>query len=340
LAESLAPFEMVLRGSQETNARLQQSLNSLLFVEEQLRRQNRELVSAHQAVEKQRSRYRALFDFAPDGYLITGVEGAIREANTAAATLLRTPKELLPGQSLAEFVVTADREIFRKRLRKLHQGVMERIENWQLQIEPRNGPPIPAVLTVVAERSAPATADLRWLLRDDTERKRLEKERTLSVVGHARAKSARRFEFLAEASSLLVGSLDLEGSLVSIAQLTAAFFGGWCFINVIESDKPVRQLEVAHADFSETDLADDLRRHCLFSGPAADRAEAWFSGPKSIEPLNSEWCDQIADGPEHAVLLRRSGRRQQGHARHDPPAPILQGGAGLHHHAGALGRRA
>src|SRR5205814_6508658 len=68
------------------------------------------------------------------------------EANAAAARLLRTPGDLLPGQSLAEFVVKADRERFRERLKDLHQGVMERLENWQVHLEPRHGSPIPAAL--------------------------------------------------------------------------------------------------------------------------------------------------------------------------------------------------
>ena len=41
-----------------------------------------------------------------------------------------------------------------------------------------------------------------------------------------------------------------------------------------------------------------------------------------------------------AVLPLRGGRGRQGHARHDPPAPVPQGRAGPHHHARAVGRRA
>ena len=41
-----------------------------------------------------------------------------------------------------------------------------------------------------------------------------------------------------------------------------------------------------------------------------------------------------------AVLPRRGRCGRQGHARHDPPASIHQGRARLHHHAGAIGRRA
>jgi PAS domain S-box-containing protein len=304
-AESLSPFEMVLRGAQEANARLHHSLGNLQSVEEQLRRQNEELTVAHRSLEKERSRYQALFDFAPDGYLVTGFEGAIREANAAAAALLNTPKELLPGQSLSEFVVQADREEFRERLHALHLGSIERMEDWQTSLRPRNMAPIPAALTVVAERSVPAVASLRWLIRDVTERKRLEKERERWLVGQAKARAARRFEFLAEASSLLVGSLDVEASLSSVARLTACFVAGWCFISVVEPDGSLRQLEAAHADDSAPDLERELRRHCLFGGPAAGRRRPLLDHPEIVQPLTEEWCNRAADGPEHAELLRQ-----------------------------------
>jgi PAS domain S-box-containing protein len=303
LAESLSPFEMVFRGVQEANARLKQSLSSLRSVEEQLRRQNDELLAAHRAVEKERGRYQALYDFAPDGYLVTGLEGAILEANTAAAAILQTPKELLPGQSLSEFVVKADRAEFRERLRKLHIGSIEKMEDWQICIRPREGPPIPAALTVVAERSVPAVASLRWLIRDVTERKRLEKERDRWMFGRAKAHAARRFEILAEASSLLVGSPDVEANLISVARLAAPFFAGWCFISLVEPDGSLRQLEVAHANASAADLANNLRRHCLFGGPADRDRGALLAYPQLTEPLTDEWYDLAADGPQHSALL-------------------------------------
>ncbi len=304
-AESLSPFEMVLRGVREANARLEQSITSLQRVEEQLRQQNERLTAAHRAVEKERSRYQALFDFAPDGYLVTGLEGAIREANTAAAAILNTPKTLLPGQSLSEFVVRADRELFRERLHQLHLGSLERLEDWEVSLQPRNRSPIPAALTVVSERTVPAVASLRWLIRDVTERKRLEKERARWLVGRARAQAARRFEFLAQASSLLVESLDVESSLTRLAHLAASFLSGWCFISVVEPDGSLRQLEVAHADPSAAGLAEELRRHCLFSGLTAGESGNLPEGLEIVEPLTAEWYQHVADGNGHAELLRR-----------------------------------
>jgi PAS domain S-box-containing protein len=305
LSESLSPFEMVLRGVQEANTRLQESLNSLESVEQQLLRQNAVLVTAQKRLERERSRYQALFDFAPDGYLVTGVEGAILEVNSAAAAILRTTKELLPGQSLHEFVVKADREEFRERLRALHLGMIERVEDWQIGVQPQQGSPIPAAITVVAERSAPSTASLRWLIRDVTERKRLEKERARWLVGRARAKAAQRFKFLAAASSLLVGSFDVETSLIRVCRLTTSFLAGWCFASVVEPDGSVRQLEVTHADPSFVELAKGLRRYCLFGGMTHADHGRLLAGPGVVEQLTGEWCDRAAEGPEHARLLRQ-----------------------------------
>src|SRR6266404_1517474 len=73
-AESLAPFEMLLREAHESTERLERSLTGLQAVEQQLRSQNEELAVAHKSVEKELRRYRTLFDFAPDGYLVTGIE--------------------------------------------------------------------------------------------------------------------------------------------------------------------------------------------------------------------------------------------------------------------------
>ena len=56
------------------------------------------------------------------------------------------------------------------------------------------------------------------------------------------------------------------------------------------------------------------------------------------DPRRSQAAD--ASHRAHPVLPLGGGRRRQGHARHDPPAPVHQGRARLHHHAGRKPRRA
>lgn len=306
LGRALRCLANSLGSSMETNARLEQSLGALQSVEEQLREQNDDLTSAHQTLEQERVRYQALFDLAPYPYLVTGSEGAIWEANAAAGALLRTSKDLLPGQSLIEFVAEEDQEDFRKRLRALHTGALERVEDWEVRIRPMHAATIPAALTVVAERSIPAgLAGLRWFLRDVTERKTLEDERAAWLVSRTKAKAARRFEFLARASALLVGPLDLEASLADVARLSAAFLRGWCFISAVEPNGSLRQLEVAHVDPRFEELAAKLRMHQIFNG----NSDLLPRGPLELESLSPDWIARAADSPEHEWLLRQLGGR-------------------------------
>ena len=90
LAESLSPFEMALRGFQDANARLSRSLEELRAAKEELLRQHNRLLAAHLELDTERGRYRDLFDFAPDGYLVTDLAGRIEEANRAAEILIGT----------------------------------------------------------------------------------------------------------------------------------------------------------------------------------------------------------------------------------------------------------
>ncbi len=275
-------------------------------VEAQLRRHNEELMAAHHSIEHERSRYQELFDFAPDAYFVTGMEGAIWEANTAAAALLRMPQELLRGQSLHEFVGEAYRSEFRGRLHALHAGAIEKVEDWEIALVPRHGAAMPAAVTVVAERAVPAPmAGLRWLLRDVTERKRLEHERTRWLLSRAKAKAARRFKFLAEASALLVGPQDVEASLASVARLAASFLRGWCFISIVEPGGALRQLEAAPPSPEFEEVSEKLRAHSLFDGKTEGLPEA----PCQIEAHLTEWYDRVADSPAHAGLLRQTTGR-------------------------------
>jgi PAS domain-containing protein len=68
---------------------LQASLEELQIAEEELQQQQEELAASRYLVEAERQRYQELFNFAPDGYLVTDAHGVIQEANRAAAVLLQ-----------------------------------------------------------------------------------------------------------------------------------------------------------------------------------------------------------------------------------------------------------
>jgi two-component system CheB/CheR fusion protein len=96
------------------------SVNQELYASNQeLQSLNQQLVASYHSLEAESRRYQELFDFAPDGYLVTDSSGAILEANRAAALKLNSEPASLAGIPLANFVAVADRERFQALLEEI-----------------------------------------------------------------------------------------------------------------------------------------------------------------------------------------------------------------------------
>jgi two-component system, OmpR family, sensor histidine kinase VicK len=143
-------------------------MEELAVVLEEVHQQYEELLTTRQALEEQRQRYQELFDFAPDGYLVTNAEGIIQEANQAASRLFQVRQAFLVGKPLVVFVAKPDRRAFHTYLSRLQTAAQQR--NWDLHLKPRRGDAFPAVITTSAIRSSQNTLlGWRWLVRDITE---------------------------------------------------------------------------------------------------------------------------------------------------------------------------
>jgi PAS domain S-box-containing protein len=132
-----------------------------------------QLEQAYREAQAQRLRYQELFDFAPDGYLVTDRQGIILEANYAAAALLQTPRPFLPGKPLPLFVAEGWRRDFYLRLTRLCRTAPG--ERWETTVQPRKGERREVTLTVAAiagEEGRPT--GFRWLLRDNSETRKAE----------------------------------------------------------------------------------------------------------------------------------------------------------------------
>jgi PAS domain S-box-containing protein len=304
-AEGLSAFEMALRGYQEANAKLRRSLEELVETQNQLHLQNERLAAANRAVEAERRRYQELFEFAPDAYLATGLDGTIQQANTAAAALLQQPKSALPGQSLMAFVAEEDQAQFNAELDRFRSATLEKREEWQVSVRTADRGPVPAELTVAPEYSGDGVlVGLRWLIRDVTERKRAEEERAQILVGYVEAEAAQRFEFLAEASSLLASSLDYETTLADVARLTVGYLADWCFIHDFDPDGSVRLLAGVPSKAADLALSDETRE--LFR-PQRRKHPGLFHTilrPEIVDPVSERWLEQFCDGPELVARFR------------------------------------
>jgi PAS domain-containing protein len=87
---------------------LHTALEELHVAEEEQHQQNEALAAARLNAEAERQRYQELFDFAPDGYLVTDSGGMIQEANRAAAILFGIPQPQLLDKPLSGFIAEED----------------------------------------------------------------------------------------------------------------------------------------------------------------------------------------------------------------------------------------
>lgn len=70
-------------------------LHELQVHSEEITVQNEQLLKAQSEIELARDRFAELYDFAPVGYLLLDVHGAIHECNIAASSLLGRPRQFL-----------------------------------------------------------------------------------------------------------------------------------------------------------------------------------------------------------------------------------------------------
>ncbi|MBD6614441.1 response regulator [Komarekiella sp. 'clone 1'] len=212
------------------------ALEELKVAEEQLK--------ATRAVAKEeRHRYQELFDFAPDGYLVTDIYGTILEANRAASVLLNVSQRFLIRKPLLSYIAQSDHQAFFDFLTQLQH--LDRREEWEICLQPRKQVCFDAAVTVVTVRNNQREpVALRWLMRDISDRKRLELERNQLLASEQATRIAaqaaqKRSYFLSEASCVLASSLDYHTTLNSVAQLAVPTLADWCIVDVIENNLPI-----------------------------------------------------------------------------------------------------
>jgi PAS domain S-box-containing protein len=126
-------------------------------------------------LDAERVRYRDLFEWAPDPYLVTDPTGKILEANRASERLLGTERRFLLGESLERLLADHERRPLRIMLARLPN--LDVVRDWELALCDSVGRTFPAAVTASCMRdSGGRVTSLRWLIRDISERKRVEEQ--------------------------------------------------------------------------------------------------------------------------------------------------------------------
>ena len=129
----------------------------------------------HEQLEKERRHYQDLFNFAPDGYVVTDTAGVMRHVNEAATTLLGMARQWLANKSIVLFIGQEERRQFRTDINLLLTE--RRRRHWEARLHPYNRPPFPAsILAGPLIDAAGKVHSLLWVIRDVSPQKWMEEE--------------------------------------------------------------------------------------------------------------------------------------------------------------------
>lgn len=222
---------------QQAFEQLSITLEALKVAQEELYQQNEVLYQKTQELEVTRryieaervqalsesQRYRQLFDEAPDGYLVTDLEGNIQEAHRVVSTLLNLPQQLLIGKSVFTFVVEQERQVLKSKLIEPRCG--DWVREWEVRICPYRRAPIDVAVTVaVARHQKYKPVALRWLLHDITSRKRAEQQMLHNVFHDALTGLPNRALFINHLEQAILLSKQQDNYLFAVLFLDIDWF--------------------------------------------------------------------------------------------------------------------
>ncbi len=165
--------------------------------------QNEELLFAYQTLVVGYQRYWELFNFAPDGYLVTDSTGVIQEANQTVLVMLSTTRTELLGKPIYDFIPEIKARDFGMQLNWLRGSQI-----LEVNLRPQNCTPFFASLSVSPQcNTENKTVGLLWLIRDISERKKMEE---------ALQKSKNELGLILEQTPCILWTTDTQLKLTSI----------------------------------------------------------------------------------------------------------------------------
>jgi two-component system, cell cycle sensor histidine kinase and response regulator CckA len=270
------------------------AVEELRVAEEELRQQNEELTVAHASVAEERRRYQHLFQYAPDAYLLTDLNGIIREANHSAAHLLGVQPRFLVGKALVSFVTPEDRPRLRGEIGRWQSEPAAK--SMELRLHPRGGQTFDASLTLSVARGGPRDKafGFRWLVRDISAHHQLTHELRL------REETARREAEASEAHAYHVQKLESIGVL---AGGIAHDFNN--LLHVVLGNADLARLHVP-GDSQAREHLDEVVRATQRAAELTQQLLA-YSGRGAVE---SRQLDLSREVREMATLLRTAMSKQ------------------------------
>ncbi|QWV98934.1 PAS domain S-box protein [Geomonas nitrogeniifigens] len=168
-------------------------MDDLSAQNQELERQNQQLLDAYAQLDRALAQYAELYDFAPVGYLTIGEGRRIEKVNLTCCALLQRDRVVLLGKDFLELVVKEDRPALLDYLERL----CCRRDGVNCEVRLHNGTPVLLESAVSKEHR-----ECRIVMLDVSRQKQVE---------GALRESEKRFKALVEVTSDLVWEVDANG---------------------------------------------------------------------------------------------------------------------------------
>ncbi|MBE9110804.1 diguanylate cyclase [Nodosilinea sp. LEGE 07298] len=269
------------------------TLEELQVAHEELQVQQEALAEKHEQVLLSHQRYQDLFEFSPEGALVTDGNGLILAVNQAFAHLIGVPQHWLMGKPLATFVPLDRRGRFRHWLQQVQEGA--HTNRWETCLQRRDQVNLPVSISV-RRCQAPYENELWWAVQDRRDRHAAEsairmaqhqleqkvQERTAALTEAnqrleseiaARQQAEQRLEFQAQQERLLQAmaqrirsSLELDQVLTAtVEEIQQLLKVDRVLILRFQADSTKTVATEAHTNCCQSLLAQTFREPC-FSG--------------------------------------------------------------------------
>ena len=225
---------------------------------------------AETALREREAQLSSIFQTIPDGITILDSAGQIIAANPAAERILRLTRSDIVERDYNDpswFITTVEGHPFPEDelpfARVMQTG--EPVYGIEHAISHADGNR--TILSINASPLFGAEGQIINIiaaLSDITERKQTEDERVQLVQEQAaRAvaeNSQQQSAFLAQVSAVLSSSLEYEQTLQSVAKLAVPYFADWCSVDLLNDDRTIGRVAVAHSDPEKIKFGWELAR--------------------------------------------------------------------------------
>jgi PAS domain S-box-containing protein len=242
------------------------------------------------------ARFAGIVSTASDAILSIDEAQRITFFNQGAEDIFGYTQEELLGAPLDVLIPERLREAHRIQVQEYaSETPSSRMARGRLQLlaQRKGGEEFPAEVSISKMESAGQQV-LTFVLRDMTERKRMEDEQRL----------------LAEAGLILTSSLEYEATLTNVARLAVRSLADYCALDILEEDGRVRRLAVAAADKSNSALADALQFYAIDHSQPHLSSDALATGKAILYPeVTDELLQSLVQDKDHLKILRLLGLR-------------------------------